>query len=141
MMFFATTRRLDSSGALPGSPERPATALTRWGPSGASSGARRSPACSDPLPLVTFVAGLAHACATSTAAQQERNNARWTAARSCENGSLSVVPMSSEGVPYTQTVNSSGGELAPFEKCYQERAAPIWGAYCKAEPDSPQCRR
>ncbi|HMH77798.1 MAG TPA: hypothetical protein VK547_14290 [Candidatus Udaeobacter sp.] len=94
-----------------------------------------------PLPLVTFVAGLAIACATLTTAQQERNNALWTAARSCENGSLSVVRMSNEGVPYTQTVNSSGGEFAPFEKCFQEKAAPIWGAYCKAEPDSPQCRR
>ena len=26
--------------------------------------------------------------------------------------------MSNEGVPYTQTVNSSGNEFAPFEKCY-----------------------
>ena len=94
-----------------------------------------------PLPLATLVAGLAIACATLTAAQQERNNALWTAARSCESGSLSVVRMSNEGVPYTQTVNSSGGEFPPFEKCFQEKAAPIWGAYCKAEPDSPQCRR
>jgi hypothetical protein len=75
-----------------------------------------------------------------TPAQQERNNALWTAARSCETGSLSVVRMSNEGVPYAQTVNSSGNEFAPFEKCYREKATPIWGAYCQAEPDSPQCR-
>jgi hypothetical protein len=49
--------------------------------------------------------------------------------------------ISPQEVPYTQTVNSSGGEFAPFEKCYQEEAAPIWGAYCKAEPGSAQCRR
>ena len=77
-----------------------------------------------PLLLATLIAGLAIACATLTTAQRERKNALWTAARSCENGSLSVVRMSNEGVPYTQTVNSSG-EFVPFEKCYQEKAAPI----------------
>ncbi len=94
-----------------------------------------------PLLVATLVAGLAAACATLTPAQQARNDALWTAARSCETGSLSVVRMSNEGVPYTRTVNSSGNEWAPFEKCYGEKAAPIWGAYCKTEPDSPQCRR
>ena len=69
-----------------------------------------------------------------------RQEVRSTAARSCETGSLSVVRMSNEGVPYTQTVNSSGNEFAPFEKCYGEKATPIWRAYCQAEPDSPQCR-
>jgi hypothetical protein len=48
--------------------------------------------------------------------------------------------MSNEGVPYAQTVNSSGNEFAPFEKCYGEKAMRIWRAYCQAEPDSPQCR-
>jgi len=48
--------------------------------------------------------------------------------------------MSNEGVPYSQTVNSSGNEFAPFEKCYGEKATPIWRAYCQAEPGSPQCR-
>lgn len=90
---------------------------------------------------VGLALGLATACATLTPAQQERNDALWTAARSCENGSLSVVRMSNEGVPHTQTVNSSGGEFAPFQKCYGEKAAPIWRAYCKAEPASAQCRR
>ena len=94
-----------------------------------------------PLLVPVLVAGLAAACATLTPAQQERNNALWTAARSCENGSLSVVRMSSEGVPHTQTVNSSGGEFGPFQACYREKATPIWGTYCKVEPDSPQCRR
>jgi len=91
--------------------------------------------------LPVLVAGLAAACATLTPAQQERNNALWTAARSCETGSLSVVRMSNEGVPYAQTMNSSGHEFAPFQACYQEKATPIWGAYCKAEPAGPQCRR
>jgi hypothetical protein len=93
-----------------------------------------------PLLLTVLVAGLAAACATLTPAQQERNSALWTAARSCETGSLSVVRMSNEGVPYAQTVNSSGNEFAPFEKCYGEKTTPIWRAYCEAEPDSPQCR-
>jgi hypothetical protein len=120
MMFFAATRRVDLSGVRPGTPERPRAFWdllvrddAREGPPGHKE------------------EGL------NMRAQQERNNALWTAARSCENGSLSVVRMSNEGVPYTQTVNSSGGEFAPFEKCFQEKAAPIWGAYCKAEPDSP----
>ena len=39
-----------------------------------------------PLLLATLIAGLAVACATLSTAQQERNNALWTAARSCENG-------------------------------------------------------
>ena len=79
--------------------------------------------------------------AAGLAAQQERNTALWTAARSCENGSLSVVRMSNEGVPYTQTMNSSGHEFGPFQACNEQKATPIWGAYGKTEPDSPQCRR
>ena len=54
-------------------------------------------------------------------------------------GPRGIIPP--QEVPYPQTVNSSDGEFAPFEKCYQEEAAPIWGAYCKAEPGSAQCRR
>jgi hypothetical protein len=94
-----------------------------------------------PLLLATLAGGPAAACATLTPAQQDRNNALWTAARSCENGSLTVSRMSTEGVPYTQTMNSSGFEFPIFEACYREKAAPIWGAYCKAEPGSAQCRR
>jgi hypothetical protein len=93
------------------------------------------------LLLVTLAAGLVGGCATMTPAQRERNDALWTAARSCENGSLSVVRMSTEGVPYTQTMNSSGHEFPIFEACYREKATPIWGAYCRAEPAGPQCRR
>jgi ABC-type sugar transport system substrate-binding protein len=77
-----------------------------------------------PLLLAALVAGLAGAGMTMTTAQQERNQALWTAARSCENGSLSVVRMSNQGVPFTQTMNSSGNEFAPFQKCYGEKAAP-----------------
>lgn len=94
-----------------------------------------------PLLLATLVAGLAAACATLTLAQQERNDALWIAARSCENGSLTVSRMTADGVPYTQTVNSSGFEFPIFEACYRERAEPVWAAYCKAEPGGPQCRR
>lgn len=94
-----------------------------------------------PLLVPALVAALAAACATVTSAQKDRNDALWAAARSCENGSLSVVRMSTEGVPYTQTMNSSGHEFPIFEACYREKAAPIWGAYCRAEPDGPQCRR
>ena len=96
----------------------------------------------DRLPALLMVApllGLA-ACATLTSAQQERNEALWRAARSCENGSLSVVRMSNEGVPYTQTINSSGFEFEPFKQCYTLKARPIWQEYCRAEPSSPQCR-
>ena len=93
-----------------------------------------------PLLLAALVAGLAGACSTMTAAQQERNHALWTAARSCENGSLTVVRMSDTGVPVTQTVNSSGNEFEPFQKCYGEKATPIWRTYCNVEPNSPQCR-
>jgi hypothetical protein len=42
---------------------------------------------------------------------------------------------------YTRTVNSSGGEFAPFYQCYQEKAGPIWQAYYRAEPESPHCKR
>jgi hypothetical protein len=38
-------------------------------------------------------------------------------------------------------MNSSGFELPIFEACYREKVAPIWGAYCKAEPSGTQCRR
>jgi hypothetical protein len=76
-----------------------------------------------------------------TPAQPDRNNALWTAARSFQNGSLTVSRMSTEGVPYTQTMNSSGFEFPIFEACYREKVTPIWGAYCKAEPASAQCRR
>lgn len=49
-----------------------------------------------PLLLAPLAVGLAAACAALTPAQQERNDALWTAARACENGSLSVVRMSNE---------------------------------------------
>jgi hypothetical protein len=48
------------------------------------------------LALATLACGLAAACATVTPAQQDRNHALWTAARSCENGSLTVSRMTTE---------------------------------------------
>jgi hypothetical protein len=36
---------------------------------------------------------------------------------------------------------SSGHEFPIFEACYREKATPIWGAHCKAEPTGLQCRR
>jgi hypothetical protein len=94
-----------------------------------------------PLLLAALAGGLTAACATLTPAQQDRNSALWTAARSCENGSLTVSRMSTDGVPYAQTMNSSGFEFPIFEACYREKATPIWSAYCKTEPASAQCRR
>lgn len=76
----------------------------------------------------------------ATGGPEDRNNALWTEARSCENGSLTVSRMFSEGVPYTRTMNSSGFEFPIFEACYREKAAPIWGAYCKAEAGNARCR-
>jgi len=81
------------------------------------------------------------ACAIVTPAQNERNRALYTVARSCETGSLLVDRVSNEGLVHTRTMNSSGNEWAPFNKCYLEKAAPIWRTYCQAEPESPQCKR
>ena len=81
------------------------------------------------------------ACAIVTPAQNERNHELYTVARSCETGSLTVDRVSNEGMVYTRTMNSSGNEAAPFTKCYREKAAPIWRAYCQAERESPQCKR
>jgi hypothetical protein len=81
------------------------------------------------------------ACAVVTPAQSERNSALYTAARTCENGSLWVERVSNEGMVYTRTMNSSGNEWAPFQKCYQEKTQPIWQRYCQAEPESPRCKR
>jgi hypothetical protein len=83
----------------------------------------------------------ATSCSTVSPAQSARNNALWEAGRACENGSLRVERVSNEGVIHTRTMNSSGHEFAPFERCYNEKATPIWRSYCQAEPDSPQCRR
>jgi hypothetical protein len=92
------------------------------------------------LALGPVVVALA-ACASLTPGQKERNDALWDAARSCENGSLRVTRMSTEGVPSTMTVNSGGSEWKPFETCYVQKATPIWQAYCAREPASPQCHR
>lgn len=103
--------------------------MTRIPPAGPTLGA-----------LASLMVGLA-SCSTVTPAQDERNRALWSVARTCENGSLHVERVSNEGVVYTRTMNSSGHEFAPFEQCDQEKAGPIWRSYCQAEPASPQCRR
>ena len=90
--------------------------------------------------LASSVTALA-ACAVVTPAQGDRNSALYAAARTCENGSLRVERVSNEGMVYTRAMNSSGNEWAPFQKCYQEKAQPIWRRYCQAEPESPQCKR
>ena len=76
---------------------------------------------------------------TGVPAQNERNGALYTVARSRETGSLTVDRVSNEGLVLTRTMNSSGNKWAPFQRCYQEKAAPIWRAYCQAEPETPQC--
>jgi hypothetical protein len=91
--------------------------------------------------LAGVMTALAACAAVVTPAQNERNGALYTAARACETGSLTVDRVSNEGLVYTRTVSSSGNEWAPFQRCYQEKAAPIWRAYCQTEPESPQCRR
>ena len=87
------------------------------------------------------LAMVAAACGVVTKAQEERNDALWAAARSCENGSLKVERVSNEGQVFTRTMNSSGNEMGPFQQCYREKARPIWQSYWRQEPDSPQCRR
>jgi len=102
------------------------------------NGIRRSIRMGGPLAVVVTALG---ACAVMTPAQNERNGALYAAARSCETGSLTVDRVSNDGMMYTRTMNSTGGEFAPFYQCYQEKAAPIWQAYCRTEPESPQCKR
>jgi len=87
------------------------------------------------VPLAGVTITLA-ACAVVTPAQNERNGALYTVARSRETGSLTVDRVSNEGLVLTRTMNSSGNKWAPFQRCYQEKAAPIWRAYCQAEPES-----
>ncbi len=79
------------------------------------------------------------ACSTLTSAQNTRNEDLFAAARTCENGSLTVIGISTDGVPQTRTVNSGGSEWPEFVKCYRQKSAPIWQAYCNKEPTGEKC--
>ena len=79
------------------------------------------------------------ACSTMTPVQNARNEDLFSAARTCENGSLVVTGISTEGIPQTRTTSSGASERPAFEKCYAEKSAPIWKAYCSKEPTAAQC--
>jgi hypothetical protein len=79
------------------------------------------------------------ACSTMPPAQNARNEDLFAAARSCENGSLVVTGISPEGVPSSRTMSSAGDERKVFDKCYAEKSAPIWKAYCSKEPGAAGC--
>jgi len=79
------------------------------------------------------------ACSTMTPAENARNEDLFRAARSCETGSLVVTGMSTDGMPDTRTTSSSAGERQAFDKCYAEKSAPIWKAYCSKTPGAAGC--
>ena len=78
-------------------------------------------------------------CSTMSPAERARNEDLFAAARSCENGSLVVTGISTDGMPDTRTTSSSGSERPVFEKCYSEKSAPIWKAYCSKQPNAQNC--
>ena len=88
--------------------------------------------------LVLCLLALA-ACSTMTPAQNARNNDLFTVARSCENGSLVVTGISPDGVPASRTMSSAGTERQIFDKCFAEKSAPIWKAYCSKDPTAQGC--
>jgi hypothetical protein len=79
------------------------------------------------------------ACSTMSSAQNARNDDLFAAARTCENGSLVVTGISTEGVPASRTMSSAGTERQVFDKCFAEKSAPIWKAYCGKEPSGAGC--
>ena len=83
--------------------------------------------------LLTFAA-----CSTMTP-ENTRNEDLLRAARACETGSLTVTGISPDGTPNTRTVSSSGSERPVFEKCYAEKSAPIWKAFCSNTPGASGC--
>ena len=88
--------------------------------------------------LVPCLLALA-ACSTMTPAQSARNEDLFAAARTCENGSLVVTGISPDGVPASRTTSSAGTERQIFDKCFAEKSAPIWKAYCSKDPTAPGC--
>ncbi|HXJ77530.1 MAG TPA: hypothetical protein VMS64_02515 [Candidatus Methylomirabilis sp.] len=81
------------------------------------------------------------ACSTLTPAQNTRNEDLFTAARSCETGSLTVTGISTDGAPETRTTGSGGSDKDAFVKCFDAKATPIWRAYCEKEPNADKCAR
>jgi hypothetical protein len=79
------------------------------------------------------------ACSTMTPAENARNDDLFRAARACETGSLAVTGISTDGIPNTRTISSSGSERPAFDKCYAEKSAPIWAAYCSKTPGAVGC--
>ena len=79
------------------------------------------------------------ACSTMTVAENTRNEDLFSAARTCQTGSLVVTGISTDGMPQTRTTSSGGSERPAFEKCYAEKSAPIWAAYCNKEPNPTKC--
>ena len=79
------------------------------------------------------------ACSTVNPAQNARNEDLFAAARTCENGSLVVTGISPDGVPASRTMSSAGTERQIFDKCFAEKSAPIWKAYCGKEPGAAGC--
>jgi hypothetical protein len=41
--------------------------------------------------------------------------------------------------PATRTTSSGASERPVFEKCFAEKSAPIWKAYCGKEPSGAGC--
>ena len=80
------------------------------------------------------------ACSTLTPAQTARNEDLFTAARSCQTGSLQVTGISTDGVPTTLTQGSGGSDKAAYEKCYTAKSAPIWQAYCQKNQADTKCK-
>jgi hypothetical protein len=79
------------------------------------------------------------ACATGNPAENSRNDELYRVARTCENGSLVVTGITTDGTPTTRTTSSGASERPAFEKCYAEKSAPIWKAYCSTQPGAPNC--
>jgi hypothetical protein len=79
------------------------------------------------------------ACSTVSPAENTRNDELYRVARTCENGSLVVTGITTDGTPTTRTTSSGASERPVFEKCYAEKSATIWKAYCSQQPGAPNC--
>jgi hypothetical protein len=79
------------------------------------------------------------ACSTGNPVENSRNEDLYRVARTCENGSLVVTGISTDGTPTTRTTSSGASERPAFEKCYAEKSAPIWKDYCSKQPGAPNC--
>jgi hypothetical protein len=79
------------------------------------------------------------ACSTMSPAESNRNEELYRVARTCENGSLVVTGIATDGTPTTRTTSSGASERPVFEKCYAEKSAPIWKDYCSKQPGAPNC--